>query len=183
METWIKHLAISGAFIALAYLIYIVLFRKEVNFKQRRFYLLAAVAVSFLVPFSNSYLKFRFSTSPETVAISTPVLETRPDIMIEKPIDTNSTFQFSENLPTENPTETAPLDWLKLLTYYLCNYFGRLSFCYSFSIFAVVLLVFELGKNKRTVVLTGHQRTLQKSVFLLFLDFHSEIDFGPQRVG
>ena len=78
MDTPTNYLIATSVCLAFAYLIYLLFFRKETNFRQRRFFLIFAAVFSLLLPTGSYYILLPLTTKAETqtevIALS-PVLE------------------------------------------------------------------------------------------------------------
>ncbi len=61
-----NYLIATSVCLAFAYLIYLLFFRKETNFKQRRFFLIFAAVFSLLLPTGSYYILLPLTTKAET---------------------------------------------------------------------------------------------------------------------
>jgi len=78
MDTPTNYLIATSVCLAFAYLIYLLFFRKETNFRQRRFFLIFAAVFSLLLPTGSYYILLPLTTNAETqteVIAPSPVLE------------------------------------------------------------------------------------------------------------
>ncbi len=78
MDTPTNYLIATSVCLAFAYLIYLLFFRKETNFRQRRFFLIFAAVFSLLLPTGSYYILLPLTTKAETqteVIAPSPVLE------------------------------------------------------------------------------------------------------------
>ncbi|MCK3682984.1 M56 family metallopeptidase [Maribellus sp. YY47] len=89
MDTPTNYLIATSVCLAFAYLIYLLFFRKETNFRQRRFFLIFAAIFSLLLPTGSYYILLPLTTKAEE---QTEVLAPPP--VLERPTQQVSTTDF-----------------------------------------------------------------------------------------
>lgn len=117
MGTPTNYLIAASVCLAFAYLIYLLFFRKETNFRQRRFFLIFAAVFSLLLPTGSYYILLPLTTKTEIqkeILAPSPVLESpnpraaAPDFYPVNPV----------SLPDTEPVKKSrSIDWLQALQY------------------------------------------------------------------
>ncbi|MFV0268972.1 MAG: hypothetical protein ACK5HT_17740, partial [Draconibacterium sp.] len=102
MDTPTNYLIATSVCLAFAYIIYLLFFRKETNFKQRRFFLIFAAVFSLLFPTGSYYILLPLTTKAET---QTEVLAPPP--VLERPAEQVSANNFYPASPVSVP-DTEP---------------------------------------------------------------------------
>ena len=117
MDTPTNYLIATSVCLAFAYLIYLLFFRKETNFRQRRFFLIFAAVFSLLLPTGSYYILLPLTTNAET---QTEVIAPSP--VLESPVPQIASSDFHSVNPGSVP-DTEPvkkrhsIDLLQALQY------------------------------------------------------------------
>ncbi len=117
MDTPTNYLIATSVCLAFAYLIYLLFFRKETNFRQRRFFLIFAAVFSLLLPTGSYYILLPLTTNAET---QTEVIAPSP--VSESPVPQIASSDFHSVNPGSVP-DTEPvkkrhsIDLLQALQY------------------------------------------------------------------
>jgi beta-lactamase regulating signal transducer with metallopeptidase domain/tetratricopeptide (TPR) repeat protein len=116
MNPQIKYILVASALLTFFWLIYLIIFRKERNFKQRRFYLLTAVLFSFLIPLANVIIELPDTALPlkETALFDTSTFDFTQQQQITN--INNSNFTVPEILG-ENINSRRKIEWTQVITY------------------------------------------------------------------
>lgn len=117
MDTPTNYLIATSVCLAFAYVIYLLFFRKETNFRQRRFFLIFAAIFSLLLPTGSYYILLPLTTKAEEqteVFAPSPVLE-RPALQTA-PTDFYPVNPVS--VPDIEPVKKrSSINWLQALPY------------------------------------------------------------------
>ena len=117
MGTPTNYLIATSVCLAFAYFIYLLFFRKETNFRQRRFFLIFVAVFSLLLPTGSYYILLPLTTKAET---QTEVIAPSP--VLESPVPQIASSDFHSVNPGSVP-DTEPvkkrhsIDLLQALQY------------------------------------------------------------------
>jgi beta-lactamase regulating signal transducer with metallopeptidase domain len=134
----IQFILVSSVCLSIFYTIYILIFKNETNFKQRRFYLLGSIIISLLMPLSSFRINIDFSKSQryiETRSVSKSIEE------LNTSNSANSTFSDNGNNTNSNSNK---LNWSGL--------FKKFYLIVSLVLFArialqIIILIFQYFKS------------------------------------
>lgn len=117
MGTPTNYLIAASVCLAFAYLIYLLFFRKETNFRQRRFFLIFAAVFSLLLPTGSYYILLPLTTKTETqkeILAPSPVLESSVPQVASPDFYPVTSLSSPDTEPVKN---SRSIDWLQALQY------------------------------------------------------------------
>ncbi|MFO7657751.1 MAG: GldM family protein, partial [Bacteroidales bacterium] len=106
-----KYILISTISLSIFYLIYVLIFRKEGNFRQMRFFLLGSLVMALLIPLSNYSINLNFSIkrdNDKTAGIESE--ENQENTLISDEYKMNELAQI-----TSSGSKNFKINWLELL--------------------------------------------------------------------